>query len=229
MQVIGNLERLVWRGKGVEKIGSCQFLMYHFPKLKLLHLSLKKTPFPDIKFWGGSPNLRELKLSGDFGKALEGDNVAALAACSTKLTLENFYIMGSLSPSLVSSPNLTYLNVQWCDGTTLMTSSIARSLVHLTHLSISHCYQMEEIITKHEGEDDGDQEIFFKKLEFLKLVHLPRLRRFCHHNYTFRFPLLEHVTIGECPHHNVLSGEPFMPRNFKALEWMNLILIKLYG
>ncbi|KAI9076860.1 hypothetical protein K1719_041164 [Acacia pycnantha] len=201
-KVIGNLERLVWQGKGVEKIGSGQFLMYHFPKLKLLHLSLeKKLSFPDMRFWGSPPNLRELKLSGDFGKVLDGDNVAALVAHFTKLTLKNFSIMGSLSPSLVSSPNLTYLNVDFCgELTTLMTSSIAQSLVHLTHLSISHCYQMEEIITKHEGEDDGDQEIFFKKLEFLKLVHLPRLRRFCHHNYTFRFPLLEHVTIGECHH-----------------------------
>ncbi|KAI9076864.1 hypothetical protein K1719_041168 [Acacia pycnantha] len=200
--IIGNLERLVWQGKGVEKIGSGQFLMYHFPKLKLLHLSLeKKRSFPDMTFWGSPPNLRELKLSGDFGKVLEGDNVAALAACFIKLTLENFSIMGSLSPSLVSSPSLTHLKVSFLrKWTTLMTPSIARSLVHLTHLSISHCYQMEEIITKHEGEDDGDKEIFFKKLEFLELDELPRLRRFCHHNYTFRFPLLEHVTIIECHH-----------------------------
>ncbi|KAI9076883.1 hypothetical protein K1719_041187 [Acacia pycnantha] len=203
--VIGNLERLVWQGKGVEKIGSGQFLMCNFPKLKLLHLSLEKTPFPDIKFWGGSPNLRELKLSGDFGKALEGDNVAALAACFTKLTLENISIMGSLSPSLVSSPNLTYLNVQWCDGTTLMTSSIARSLVHLTHLSISRCVEIEEIITKQEGEDDEDREILFRKLEFLKLYHLRVLKRFCGFNYTFKFLLLDQLIIIECPKFKTFS------------------------
>ncbi|KAI9076837.1 hypothetical protein K1719_041141 [Acacia pycnantha] len=197
-KVIGNLERLTWQGKEVEKIGSGQLLMHHFPKLKQLHLSLQKET--SSTFWESSPNLRELKLSGDFGKVLEGDNVAALAACFTKLTLENISIMGSLSPSLVSSPNLTHLNVNSCmELTTLMTSSIARSLVHLTHLSISDCHQMEDIITKHEGEDDGDKEIFFRKLEFLKLHYLPRLRRFCHHNYTFRFPLLEHVSITECP------------------------------
>ncbi|KAI9076881.1 hypothetical protein K1719_041185 [Acacia pycnantha] len=197
-KVIGNLETLTLQGKQVEKIGSGQFLMYNFPKLKRLHLSLEKKPsFP---FLGMSPNLRELRLSGDFEKALGGDNVASLTAHFPQLTLENISIMGSLSPSLVSSPNLTHLNVGWCDGTTLMTSSIARSLVHLTHLSISHCNQMEEIITKQEGEDDGDKEIFFRKLEFLKLDYLSRLRRFCHHNYTFRFPLLEHVTIIECPH-----------------------------
>ncbi|KAK4259569.1 hypothetical protein QN277_005887 [Acacia crassicarpa] len=200
-KVIGNLERLTWQGKEVEKIGSGQFLMYHFPKLKQLHLSLEKEPsFSDLTFWERSPNLRELKLSGDLEKALGGDNIAALAGCFPKLTLENISILGSLSPSLVSSPNLTHLKVsllyKW---TTLMTSSIARSLIHLTHLSIIQCYQMEEIITKQEGEDDEDREIFFNKMKFLKLDGLPRLRRFCRHNCTFRFPLLEHVIITECP------------------------------
>ncbi|KAI9076900.1 hypothetical protein K1719_041204 [Acacia pycnantha] len=196
-KVIGNLETLTLQGKQVEKIGSGQFLMYHFPKLKRLHLSLEKKP--SNTFCGRSPNLGELKLSGDFEKALGGDNVASLTACFPKLTLENISIMGSLSPSLVSSPNLTHLNVEGCKGTTLMTSSIARSLVHLTHLSVSDCNQIEEIITKQEGEDDEDKEIFFRKLEFLKLYCLQRLKRFCGYNYTFRFPLLEHVTVTECP------------------------------
>ncbi|KAI9071982.1 hypothetical protein K1719_046065 [Acacia pycnantha] len=76
----------------------------------------------------------ELTLSGNFEKALGGDNVAALTAHFPKLTLEKISIMGSLSPFLVSSPNLTHLNVKWCNGTTLMTSSIARSLMKFLEL-----------------------------------------------------------------------------------------------
>ncbi|KAI9076890.1 hypothetical protein K1719_041194 [Acacia pycnantha] len=197
-RVIGNLETLTLQGKQVEKIGSGQFLMYHFPKLKQLHLSLEKKS--SFTFWERSPNLGELTLSGNFEKALGGDNVAALTAHFPKLTLYNVSIMGSLSPSSVSSPNLTHLKVTMCnEWTTLMTSSIARSLVHLTHLSISYSNQIEEIITKQEGEDDEDKEIFFKKLEFLELYCLRRLKRFCGYNYTFIFPLLEHVTVAECP------------------------------
>ncbi|KAI9127621.1 hypothetical protein K1719_000614 [Acacia pycnantha] len=84
--------------------------------------------------------------------------------------------------------------VKCCHGlTTLMMSSTAPSLVHITHLSISDCDQIEEIITKQEGEDDEDKEIFFNKMTFLELDKLPILKRFCGYNYTFRFPLLEHV------------------------------------
>ncbi|KAK4259568.1 hypothetical protein QN277_005886 [Acacia crassicarpa] len=203
-KVIGNLEGLGLQGKEVEKIGSSRFLMYHFPKLKRLHLSLQKKP--SFTFWEWSLNLGELKLSGDFEKALGGDNVAALAAHFPQLTLEKISIMGSLSPSLVSSPNLTHLNVKQCnEWATLMTSSIAQSLVHLTHLSISDCDQMEEIITKQEGEDDGDKEILFRKLEFLELGDLPRLKRFCGSNYTFKFLLLDQLIIKRCPKFKAFS------------------------
>ncbi|KAI9073081.1 hypothetical protein K1719_044952 [Acacia pycnantha] len=170
--------------------------MYHFPKLKQLHLSLEKKS--SFTFWERSPNLGELTLSGNFEKALGGGNVATLVARFPKLTLMYISIMGSLSPSLVSSRNLTHLNVKLCEGNTLMTSSIARSLVHLTHLSISYCDQMEEIITKQEGEDDEDKEICFRKLEFLELSYLPRLKRFCGYNYTFKFLLLDQLIIIGC-------------------------------
>ncbi|XP_028755738.1 uncharacterized protein LOC114715112 [Neltuma alba] len=114
--------------------------------------------------------------------------------------------MKSLEPSLVSLPNLTHLTVTCPYGlTTLMTSSTARSLVHLTHLSIAHCDRIGEIISKHEGEDDEDKEIFFNKLQYLQLCDLPRLKRFCGHNYTFRFPLLDTLIIERCPKLEIFS------------------------
>ncbi|XP_028769729.1 uncharacterized protein LOC114727182 [Neltuma alba] len=64
--------------------------------------------------------------------------------------------------------------------------------------SICHQNQIEEIIPRQE-EDNEDTEIIFSKLELLELHELPRLKRFCSQNYTFKFPLLQSVTITECP------------------------------
>ncbi|KAI9073087.1 hypothetical protein K1719_044958 [Acacia pycnantha] len=63
-KVIGNLERLTFQGKEVEKNVRGQFLMDHFPKLKLLHLSLEnKHPFPYRPFWEGFPLLDKLVIT----------------------------------------------------------------------------------------------------------------------------------------------------------------------
>ncbi|KAI9076457.1 hypothetical protein K1719_041604 [Acacia pycnantha] len=92
-KVIGNLEMLTWQGKEVEKIGSGQFLMYHFPKLKRLHLSLEKEP--SLHF-GDVSKFRELKLSGDFEKALGGDNVVALTCSLSKIDSREDFHYGKL-------------------------------------------------------------------------------------------------------------------------------------
>ncbi|XP_028772112.1 uncharacterized protein LOC114729298 [Neltuma alba] len=65
--------------------------------------------------------------------------------------------------------------------------------------SLCHQNQIEEIIARQEEEDNEDTEIIFSKLELLELHGLPRLKRFCSQNYTFKFPLLQSVTITECP------------------------------
>lgn len=106
-----------------------------------------------------------------------------------------------MGPSIFSQTIVTHLDVKLCyQLTALLTSSAARSLVHLTCLTIDWCYQIEEIITKEVGEDDQDHEIIFSKLQHLELINCPRLKSFCGHNYTFKFPLLENVTIRDCPH-----------------------------
>ncbi|KAI9073078.1 hypothetical protein K1719_044949 [Acacia pycnantha] len=84
------------------------------------------------------------------------------------------------SSSMVVPLSLTHLEVKCCHGlTTLMMSSTAPSLVHITHLSISDCDQIEEIITKQEGEDDEDKEIFFNKMKFWNLIKCPQFTLFC--------------------------------------------------
>ncbi|KAI9076884.1 hypothetical protein K1719_041188 [Acacia pycnantha] len=201
-KVIHNLEELNLVGKLAEMIGSGKYPMFHFPKVKLLVLyAYNATTIFYKTLLKSFPNLEDLQLSGRFVEAFGGDDANALASFFPKFTLNDIPITGNLSPFLVSSSNLTHIEVISCNNLiTLMTSSTARSLIHLTLLSISNCNQIEEIITKQEeGEDDGDKEIFFRKLEFVELTDLPRLRRFCCHNYTFRFSLLDKLVITRCP------------------------------
>ncbi|XP_028772111.1 uncharacterized protein LOC114729297 [Neltuma alba] len=61
------------------------------------------------------------------------------------------------------------------------------------------CHQIEELMTKQKKEDNEDKKIIFSKLEFLELHGLPRLKRFCSQNYTFKFPLLQRAIVIECP------------------------------
>ncbi|KAI9076885.1 hypothetical protein K1719_041189 [Acacia pycnantha] len=205
-KVIHNLEELELEGKPAEMIGSGQFPMYHFPKVKLLHLYADEATIILYKTLLKSfPNLEELELNGPFVEAFGGDDAATLASPFPKLTLYNIPITGSLSPLLFSSPNLTRIEVIQCDAITLMTSSTARSLVHLTHLSIDCCNHIEEIITKQAGENDEDKEIVFVKLKTLVLHALVRLKRFCGYNYTLRFPLLDQLVINTCPLFKIFS------------------------
>ncbi|KAI9072365.1 hypothetical protein K1719_045674 [Acacia pycnantha] len=205
-KVIHNLEELNLEGKRAEMIGSGQFPMYPFPKVKLLRLYVHNATTILYKtLLKRFPKLEELQLRGCFAKAFGGDDAAALASPFPKLTLYEIEIKESLSPLLVSSPNLTHIEVTYCRGlTTLMTSSTARCLVHLTHLSVGNCRHIEEIITKQEGENDEDKEIVFIKLKTL-VLHDLKLKKFCGYNYSFRFPLLDQLVIKACPSFKIFS------------------------
>ncbi|XP_028755724.1 disease resistance protein At4g27190-like [Neltuma alba] len=204
-KVTHNLEELTLWGTGAEMIGSGQLSTYRFPKVKLLCLNTgydKATTISYKLLWKSFPNLETLRLLGDIKEASGGDDVPL----PVKLALQFNQTITSLASLLVSPPNLTHLEVAYChELTTLMTSSVARSLVHLTSLSISWCSNIKEIIWKREGEDDDDEEVVFSKLQHLKVEQLPKLMRFCRYNYTFRFPLLDQLIITECPRFKVFS------------------------
>ncbi|XP_054778432.1 uncharacterized protein LOC129286503 [Prosopis cineraria] len=200
-KVIDTLEELKLCGKEAEMMGSGQFPTYRFPKVKDLFLITKKATIILYRsLLNCFPNLEHLQLKGEFKDPFRGHDVAALLFPFQKLTLRDIAYTISLGPSFVSLtiPNLTHLQVLSARVTTLLTSLAARSLVHLTHLTVLQCNQIEEIIAKQEGEDDEDQDIIFSKLERLQLYGLPKLKRFCGHNYTFNFPLLDDVNIAYC-------------------------------
>lgn len=71
----------------------------------------------------------------------------------------------------------------------LLSSSMARSLVQLTHLQISGCPILEDIISTTVS-DEENMENVFSKLQHLELESLPNLTRFCSRS-CMEFPSLE--------------------------------------
>jgi len=107
----------------------------------------------------------------------------------------------NLMPSSATLNHLTYLEVVQCNGLKyLITTPTARSLDKLTVLKIKDCNSLEEIIT---GEN---VDIAFTNLEILMLECLPSLVKFCSSKCFMKFPLLEEVTVSECPHMKIFSA-----------------------
>lgn len=73
---------------------------------------------------------------------------------------------------------------------------MARSLVQLKHLQIYRSVSLEEVVSTQEyGEESTDN--MFCKLEYLQLMDLPNLTRFCSGNY-IEFPSLEKLELVNC-------------------------------
>ena len=60
---------------------------------------------------------------------------------------------------------------------------MARSLVQLTHLEVSNCQTMQEIVSIADS-DEMHMKGLFSKLQHLELQDLPILTRFCSRSYT---------------------------------------------
>ncbi|KAM5584357.1 hypothetical protein ABKV19_003963 [Rosa sericea] len=84
----------------------------------------------------------------------------------------------NLSSPAISFQNLTTLKVIGCQGLEyLITSSIAQSLMQLTHLEVKDCERLVEIVGS-SSEDEAVNEIAFNRLEHLELSGLPSLQCF---------------------------------------------------
>ncbi|WVZ06550.1 hypothetical protein V8G54_019896 [Vigna mungo] len=119
-------------------------------------------------------------------------------------TLEVFSCptMKILVPSTLSFSNLTSLNVGECHGLLyLFTSSTAKRLGQLKHISIRDCQAIQEIVSKeedHESEDE-DEDITFDQLSLLFLESLPNIVGIYSGTSKLKFPCLDQVTLKECP------------------------------
>ncbi|KAJ7974159.1 Disease resistance protein [Quillaja saponaria] len=109
---------------------------------------------------------------------------------------------------LVGFPNLRKLHIMSCNSLeSVLSPSMARSLVQLQVLLVAFCANMGDIVTKEDEKSlegvpnkTDAKKIVFPKLRVLVLGSLPNLK--CFHpgsTYDFEFPSCEDVNIAECP------------------------------
>ena len=113
----------------------------------------------------------------------------------------------NLVPSSATSfQNLATLDVRSCGSLrSLLSPSIAKTLVKLETLIARGSYMMEEIVAN-EGDQEAVDEITFRKLQHLALVDLPNLTSFSSGGgYIFSFPSLEDLELKGCPKMEIFS------------------------
>ena len=112
--------------------------------------------------------------------------------------------LNNLALSSASFQNLTTLYIWNCDGLiNLVTTSTAKGMATLTHLTVENCKMVTEILA---NECQSESEIIFKKLTSLKLLDLKRLTSFSPStSCTIKIPSLEKVVVSQCPKMKVFS------------------------
>ena len=96
--------------------------------------------------------------------------------------------------------NLTSLELKRCHNLkNLFTSSMVKSFVQLKTLRVVNCDKIEEVIIITEGlvEEERMRKMVFPKLDYLFLINLPNLKRFCSGN-PIEFPFLRKLRIKGC-------------------------------
>ncbi|KAI9112312.1 hypothetical protein K1719_016835 [Acacia pycnantha] len=103
-----------------------------------------------------------------------------------------------LAPPLTSFTNLITLEVEDCNGMMDFISPFtAKSLIHLTAMTVRNCRMLEEVMMSNEGGLE-EEIIIFKSLKYLGLTCLPRFKSFCSGKYTFIFPSLVTLKVIGC-------------------------------
>ncbi|KAM5572733.1 hypothetical protein ABKV19_012670 [Rosa sericea] len=117
------------------------------------------------------------------------------------LKVSDCYRPENLGSSAVSFQNLTTLEVYSCHGLKcLAPSSVAKSLVQLTKLTVIGCKEIVVLVAGNEDEDDDtENEIAFSRLQCLELWLLQSLQGFCSGNCTAKLPLSITVDVRNCP------------------------------
>ncbi|RVW88155.1 hypothetical protein CK203_042935 [Vitis vinifera] len=113
---------------------------------------------------------------------------------------------GNLDMPLFLLPhNLATLDVQSCGSLrSLISPSVAKSLVKLKTLKIGGLDMVEEVVANEGGE--ATDEITFYKLQHMELLYLPNLTSFSSGGYIFSFPSLEQMLVKECPKMKISSS-----------------------
>ncbi|XP_054824338.1 uncharacterized protein LOC129322207 [Prosopis cineraria] len=113
------------------------------------------------------------------------------------LTVRECSMLMRLAPPLASFIKLTSLEVEDCNGLMyFMTSFTAKSLVHLTSLTVSNCGKLEEIVMT--NREESEEEIKFESLKYLELNSLSSFKSFCCGKHIFIFPSLLGLKVTRC-------------------------------
>ncbi|XVF30379.1 hypothetical protein REPUB_Repub16aG0052400 [Reevesia pubescens] len=137
--------------------------------------------------------------------------------------LKTLEVMGcgklkNLVPSSVYFENLRTLEVSKCHGfKTLIALPTAKSLVHLSRMSITDCQMIEEVVAC--ASDEVKDDINFPQLKYLELGSLPSLSSFCSGNYTFLFPSLEEVIVRNCSKMKIFSHGELITPNVQKVQF----------
>ena len=139
-------------------------------------------------------NLKDLTLRGNS----EIPNVEAPIARAGVL---DFRRLKNIVP--FSSTSFHYLQTLEVYGydvlISLLTPSIAKTLVQLQTIRIANCKRMREIVANEGSEAEAGDEITFNNLTDLQLNKLPSLTAFHLGNRTIKFPSLDYVMVENCP------------------------------
>ena len=107
--------------------------------------------------------------------------------------------------------NLRLLIVWRCNSLTyLFSPSIAKLLVMLENIEVSHCEKIEEILAR-AGEEEKEKDVLSFKVNSIVLYNLPNLKCFCSETNALEWPLLEKISVIECP-----NLSTFIPSNLNT-------------
>ncbi|TXG69578.1 hypothetical protein EZV62_004513 [Acer yangbiense] len=200
LQRFQNLNCLQLRDTSYKEIFSCEEVKKHaeiLAQIKRLHL--KK--LDDLEQMWKQDSSSDLILR----------NLAYLEVveCNSLITLV---------PTSASFQNLISMDVSGCNGLrSLVTATVAKSLVQLERMWIKNCNEMTEIVAI-----DGDvkeDEIIFNKLERLELIDLSNLTSFYSGNYTLNFPSLDELLVTRCPKMKFFSSGISSTPKLQQIEW----------
>ncbi|TXG66094.1 hypothetical protein EZV62_007369 [Acer yangbiense] len=215
------LEELYLWGDSLRLISQAQFSEHLIPKFKFLNVYNGESVFPPDILWK-FPNLEKLVLNrGSYEEIFSLEEVEKHAERPAQikslilvhfeklkriwkphsklefLVVESCGLTDLLPPSAFFR-NLKILHVKFCHKlTSILTSSVAESLVQLTEMEIISCNMLTEVVARDEGEVTKNK-IIFHKLKTLILSTLSNLTNFCVENYTFEFPALEKLEVVDC-------------------------------
>nr|DAD39128.1 TPA_asm: hypothetical protein HUJ06_013451 [Nelumbo nucifera] len=230
-----NMEYIVTKKNGEETMGNIIF-----PQLRILHLSVLWC----LESFCGSgtsavcPLLEEIsqcleeliimdfnnleEILFDENQAVVQDDQPQFLALKT-LTVMNCNSSARCPISSLSArslPKLEYIDLSHSHGLrNVFSASLTGNVPQLKKLDVRNCKSMQEIVAKEDGEECVDKITFFQ-LTHLNLAGLQCLVSICGCGVLSDWPLLEEVSVLDCPN---LKHLPFRHQNAPKINKIEIV------